>query len=63
MNSPRVNNLRITIAAPCYNEEDAIKVFLKALAPVCLQLEARSYDVTILMIDDGSSDRTLEIVS
>jgi dolichol-phosphate mannosyltransferase len=57
------NNLRITIAAPCYNEEAAIEAFLDALAPICLQLETRSYDVTILMIDDGSSDRTLEIVN
>jgi len=57
-----VNSLRITIAAPCYNEEAAIEAFLKALAPVCLQLEARAYDITILMIDDGSTDRTLEII-
>lgn len=51
----------LTVICPVYNEEEVIETFLSELRDVLDQLSA-SYESTILLIVDRSSDRTLEIL-
>lgn len=51
---------RISILAPCYNEERNIQPFLDALLPVLNSLQA---DCEVLFVDDGSSDGTLQLIA
>ena len=49
--------MKITVAIPCYNLEDRVA---ECLESVVLQ----DYpDVEILVIDDGSTDRSVEVVN
>lgn len=50
----------ITILIPCYNEENCIDVLYDRLKNVINSLSG--YQFEIMLIDDGSSDRTLEIM-
>lgn len=50
---------KLSIIVPCYNEQDALPLFHKELSRV---LEDLDCDCEILLIDDGSTDRTLEII-
>ena len=43
---------------PCYNEEQALPIFAGELDKV--RQELRQYDFEVLMVNDGSSDKTLE---
>ncbi|MDA7814746.1 glycosyltransferase family 2 protein [Pontimonas sp.] len=58
MLNPRPNyaGLSITVVVPCFNEE---KTILEALRRVRAAL---SGDTQIIVVDDGSTDRTLEIL-
>ncbi|MBN2354565.1 glycosyltransferase family 2 protein [candidate division KSB1 bacterium] len=47
---------RLTVCIPAYNEETSLQQFLPVVIDHCLQ---RDYD--ILLVNDGSSDRTAEI--
>jgi poly-beta-1,6-N-acetyl-D-glucosamine synthase len=55
--SSEVATARVTILVPVYNEEAVIESALRSL----LALDYPAYD--ILIVDDGSTDRTFEIVS
>jgi dolichyl-phosphate beta-glucosyltransferase len=57
MNSP---TLDLSIVIPAYNEERRLP---KTLASIFAYLQARPYQAEILIVDDGSTDRTAEIVS
>ena len=57
MNSPKLD---LSIIIPAFNEEGRLP---KTLDSILLYLQARRYDTEILVIDDGSSDRTSEIVN
>ena len=57
MNSP---TLDLSIVIPAYNEERRLP---KTLESIFAYLEARPYRAEILIVDDGSTDRTAEIVS
>ena len=48
----------ITLIVPCYNEEDSLPIFYEAVCDVARSLER--YTVTLLLINDGSGDGTLE---
>lgn len=48
----------VTIIVPCYNEEDAIMLTVDSL----LELEYPKDKLAIIVVDDGSKDRTWEIV-
>lgn len=49
----------LTIVVPVFNEQDSINLFLNTLTAIMQGLTV-SYDV--LFIDDGSTDKTLEII-
>lgn len=50
----------ITLIVPCYNEEAALPMFYDAVCSVAQELER--YDITLLLVNDGSKDRTLSIM-
>lgn len=49
----------VSLIIPAYNEEEAIPYFLERIAPL---LDAEPYAFEMIFIDDGSKDRTLEIL-
>ena len=50
----------MTLIVPCYNEEASLPIFYEAVCDVARTLER--CDVTLLLINDGSRDRTLSIM-
>ena len=50
----------MTLIVPCYNEEASLPIFYEAVCDVARTLER--CDVTLLLINDGSKDRTLSIM-
>jgi glycosyltransferase involved in cell wall biosynthesis len=57
MNSP---TLDLSVVIPAYNEEGRLP---KTLDSIFAYLQKKSYRAEIIVVDDGSSDRTAEIVS
>jgi dolichyl-phosphate beta-glucosyltransferase len=51
--------MHISIVIPAYNEERRIQKTLEAVVPF---LRLKKYEYEILVVDDGSSDRTAELV-
>lgn len=51
---------KISILIPCYNEEDSLPLLYNAL--VKLMDSHTNYDWEVLMVNDGSKDRTLEVI-
>src|SRR5690606_16202176 len=49
----------VTIIVPCFNEE---KTILKTIFSI-LNLEYPSHKLSILIVDDGSTDHTLRVLS
>ena len=49
----------ISVIVPCFNEEETVPDFVEAVAPV---LDRTSNDWEIVFVDDGSRDRTLDIM-
>jgi dolichol-phosphate mannosyltransferase len=54
--------LLISLVVPCYNEEEAFPHLERALGELADRLR-RDYDVEIVLIDDGSRDRTWDSIS
>lgn len=48
----------LSIVVPAYNEEDRLPASLKAMRPF---LDSLGEDYELLVVDDGSSDRTVEV--
>jgi len=60
MSDPRsLRTARISIVAPCYNEEAGLREFVRRAKAVCAALPCRGYE--IVLVNDGSRDRTLEV--
>ena len=58
-----MSNVELSLVVPVKDEEEAIVAFLARVVPLLERLDdaaARSFE--IMFIDDGSSDRTLEVI-
>lgn len=51
----------ISIVVPCFNEEDVLPLLAGGLSSLADRLRAR-YEVEILLIDDGSRDKTWKLI-
>ena len=55
----------LSIVVPCYNEQEVIGETVDRLRALCLELEgsqAQSLETELIFVDDGSADRTREIL-
>lgn len=52
-------NRKISILIPCFNEQEALPIFYKALCDVIDKLTSK-YDFELIFINDGSTDQTLQ---
>lgn len=53
-------NWTVSVVAPCFNEQEALPEFLSRVRAVCREL---GNDYEIVLVDDGSRDRTWEIIA
>lgn len=53
---------KVSIIVPAYNEQESLPLFYKAVASVIDSPEMSAYEWELLFINDGSRDRTLEIL-
>ena len=51
----------LSVVSPCYNEEGSLAELQRRLTEVCREVAGDDYE--IVLIDDGSSDRTREIIA
>ena len=53
-------NNTLSLVVPCFNEEEAIPLFIEAVVPVmdCIRT-AHNLDYELIFVDDGSNDHTL----
>ena len=54
--------LLISLVVPCYNEQDAIPIFYRDACAVLEGLKHKNIVGEFVFIDDGSADKTLEIL-
>lgn len=50
----------ISIIVPCYNEQDTIPIFYKEINKISLEMKQVNFE--LMFIDDGSKDKTLNIL-
>lgn len=55
-----MNKELISVIVPCYNEEQVLPILKEALLSVMKEMSA--FDFELLFVNDGSSDRTLNIL-
>src|SRR3989338_4287602 len=53
--------MRVSIIAPCYNEEEGISNLASKLDPVLAKLQ-KEHEIEVIFIDDGSKDKTYEML-
>lgn len=51
---------KITILVPCYNEEEVVEEFYNRTS--CVIEQIKEYDFEILFVNDGSRDKTIDIL-
>lgn len=51
---------KVTLIVPCYNEEASLPIFYEEVCSVARTIE--NYDLTLLLVNDGSKDKTLSIM-
>ena len=56
-NARSLRTARLSVVAPCYNEEAGVAEFVRRVKAVCADLRC-TYE--IILVNDGSRDRTLE---
>ncbi len=52
---------KVTIVVPCYNEEEALPLYFKAVDPVISRISDFQFD--FILIDDGSKDHTWDVMN
>ena len=60
METEAVKTQLLSVVIPCYNEEEVIGETMKRLKAFCSELV--NLDVELIFVDDGSSDRTRELL-
>ena len=50
---------KVTVLIPCYNEQDGIAAVIKGLPRE--QMKSQGYDLSVLVVDNNSTDRTTAI--
>ena len=53
---------KVTVIVPSYNEEESLPLLYKAIMQEIGKPELAKYDWELLFINDGSKDRTLDII-
>jgi len=53
-------NKSVSLIVPCYNEQESLPIFYQAVCEVAAKLP--QYDVSLLLINDGSKDNTLNVM-
>jgi glycosyltransferase involved in cell wall biosynthesis len=56
----RLNDMKISVIIPVFNESDNITVMVNCLLAVFDKIDKYSFD--ILFVDDGSTDDTLDAI-
>lgn len=54
--------MKIQLIVPCYNEEQALPYFFEAISNVEKTLQTNGHTLEIIYVDDGSKDKTLELL-
>ena len=54
--------MKIQLIVPCYNEEQALPYFFEAISSVEKTLQINGHTLEIIYVDDGSKDKTLELL-
>ena len=52
--------IALSVVAPCYNEQDGLPEFHRRVTDACQALVGADYE--IVLVDDGSADRTWEVI-
>lgn len=58
----KVENPKVSIIVPCYNEEEALPYFMDAIRGVENKLISGSNEFELILVDDGSKDNTLKLM-
>ena len=53
---------KISIIVPCYNEQEVLNLFNEEIHKTVLNVIKDNYTYELLFINDGSADKTLEIL-
>ena len=51
---------KLTLIVPCYNEEEALPYFYEEVCKVAGELT--NYEIELLFVNDGSKDKTLQVI-
>ena len=51
--------MKISLIVPCYNEQDALPIFYEEVIKI---IDKMQYEYEIIFVNDGSKDKTLEIL-
>lgn len=54
---------KLSVIVPCYNEEEVLPAFYAKAVPVLEKLRGGSYEFELIFVNDGSRDRTGEILA
>ncbi len=54
----------ISVCVPCHNEQESLPIFVDALSSVAAAMHAESPALSfeLILVDDGSTDKTLEVI-
>lgn len=51
----------ISVVIPCYNEEESLPLYFKAVDPVIAKIDNYKFD--FVLVNDGSKDKTLDVMN